>query len=94
MSTVRDVSNPGPLDKSYDDNLFDITPSDTLFLPVPIQALYVTVGGTVAMINNIGATVSITYVAGGPFYVPGVVKILSTGTTATGLKGVASKGLR
>jgi len=94
MATVVDKSNPsGPLDQSYDNNLFDITPSDTVKLRMPIQALYVTVGGNVAMRNAQGETVTITYLAGGPYYVAGVNQIYATGTTATGIKGLRSRGL-
>lgn len=94
MATVLNKADPKAVDPSYDNDLFAITPSDTLRLRSPIQALYVGVGGDVAFVNPRQEVQVITYVAGGPYYVGGITKIMSTGTTATGLKGLTAKGLR
>ena len=95
MATVPNkASGQGPRDKSFDNNKFDIAPSDTLYLTVPIDALYVGGDGNVRMGSGQEAPVTIAVTAGGPIFVGQVNRIYSTGTTATGLVGVASKALR
>jgi len=94
MAIVPDKGRPGVyVDQSFETDIFTITPSDTEPLRVAIQALYVTVGGNVRVLNSKNETVDVMLLAGGPYYLP-VARILFTGTTATGLVGVATKGLR
>lgn len=83
-----------PLDQTNDERIFDITPSDTLRLASPIQALYVTGAGNVVVQKGIEAPVTLAFLAGGPYFVGGVTRVMATNTTATGIKGVTSKGLR
>lgn len=94
MATVKDSAfNDRPLDKSLDNNRFDITPSDSENLPVPIDGIYVGVAGDVTCVCN-GETITLTLDAGGPYFVGQITRVNATGTDATGLVGVASKALR
>lgn len=94
MATVKDSAfNDQPLDQSMDNNRFSITPSDTDELRVPIDGIYVGVAGNVACVCN-GNSVTLTLAAGGPYFVGQITQVKATGTTATGLVGVASKALR
>ena len=94
MAVVVNKADPGPLDPSFDKDMFDITPSDTLYLRSPVQALMIGAGGTVAFVNTRGETVSLTLNAGGPYHIGSTRRIKSTGTTATSIKGIASRSLR
>lgn len=95
MATVPNKADVAAvIDHSNDNNRFQITPSDIVPLRVPIQALYVMGAGDVAMKNGNGDTIVLTYAEGGPYYVGGITHILATGTSATGIYGLASKGLR
>lgn len=95
MATVRNKADDSAvIDESLDNARFDIVPSDTVDLQVPIQALYVGTDGDVTMQTGNEDAVTVSLLAGGPYYVGGVTRILSTGTDATGLIGLASKGLR
>lgn len=95
MATVRNRGNDAtPIDKSQDNSRLAITPSDTLKQPVSWDAVYVGVGGTVRFGDGNGSATTITLAAGGPFFLGGTSWIYATGTTATGLVGVASKALR
>lgn len=94
MATVRNLSGSSVLDHSFDNNQFDITPSDTDFLRVPIQGLFVGVAGDVSYVNAQGETITQNFDAGGPYFIGGIARVLATGTTATGLVGLANKALR
>lgn len=64
-----------------------ITPDDSSNLPRLIRSLYVTVGGDVVFVGEDG--VQDTWTVSDNFIIPiRMVKVLATGTTATGLKGV------
>jgi hypothetical protein len=82
------------IDASLDKNKFAITPSDTLYLRAPINALMVGGAGNVAFINERGETVVMTFAAGGPYFIGSTSRIMSTSTTATSLVGITDKGLR
>lgn len=94
MATVQNRADIGPLDKGLDANSFLITPSDTVNLPVPIDALECTVGGTVTAIMPLGNSVTYTLADGATQFMNSAIRVMSTGTTATGLTGIASKALR
>jgi hypothetical protein len=95
MATVRDRAVYGPLDKQLDQNNYLITPSDTVNLSVPPQAIKVgATGGNITMIMPDGTSVVMAVSAGDTQYVNGPIRIMSTGTTATTLTAIVSKALR
>lgn len=94
MATVADRAFTGPADVGMDANSFAIVPSDTVNLPTSIQSLSVTVGGTVACVTPLGNIVTYTLDSGDTQFVNSVIRVMSTGTTATGIIGQASKALR
>ena len=61
----------------------NVTPSDTTDLPVKPRAIYVNGAGDMAVVMN-GATVTLTVPAGTLLPIR-PVRILETGTTATGI---------
>lgn len=62
-----------------------VTPSDTAF--VDLVGLIVGGPGTVAVVDSLGATTSITAIAGLTIHAR-IVQVKATGTTATGLVGL------
>ncbi len=66
-----------------------ITPSDTATLGQPTRALYVGTGGDVTVEMLGGQQLTFSGLQGGQFYPLRVVKVLATGTTASGLVGVS-----
>lgn len=95
MATVKDVSGNASRYKSLDNHRFDITPSDTVALEAPIDAIMVGVAGDVAVKNLDGSETTLSFdVAGGPYFIGQVSHVLSTGTTATGLVGIVNRALR
>lgn len=95
MPTVRDRAAYAPLDKSLDQNNYLITPSDTVNLPVPPDAIKVGgTGGNITMLMPNGETVVFAVAAGDTQFVNQPVRVLSTGTTATTLTAIVSKALR
>jgi hypothetical protein len=75
-------------DHDFFNRFFAITPSDTVNFPERQTAIYVGVGGTIAMVPQGGLVVTITAIAGAllPF---DLIRINATGTTATGLVACA-----
>ncbi|TMV05598.1 hypothetical protein FGK63_16275 [Ruegeria sediminis] len=67
---------------------FDIVPDDGTDLPALPRALMVTVGGDVAVQFRDGATLTLPGLTPGVIYPLRPVRVLATGTTATGLKGL------
>lgn len=67
---------------------FDITPDDTADLPQVTRALMVTGAGDVAMVLRLGDTITLAGLLPGVIYPIRAARILSNGTTATGLKGL------
>lgn len=65
---------------------FAITPHDTNELSVRPRCLYVSVAGDISVVSKLGATMTITVVAG--YHPLRPVKVKSTGTTATGIYGL------
>lgn len=61
-----------------------VTPSDSTALR-PTRGLYVGTGGDVAVEMSLGTTITFPDVLGGSILPIQVVKVLSTGTTATGM---------
>lgn len=93
MATVVNKADVTAPDKSYDSSRFSITPSDTVALRVPVQALFLAVGGDVAVKRGGEDAVTLTLPAGGPHLVGGVTHVMATNTTATGIVGLADGGL-
>lgn len=95
MATVYDKSNPGSkLDKSQDSSRIPLTPSDTVKQPVTVDAVFVGAAGNIVVDDGNGGRTTIAVDIGGPQFLGGVSYIYATGTTATGLVGLASKALR
>jgi hypothetical protein len=94
MAIVRDRAFDAPVDKGMDSNNFAITPSDTVNMPVAPQSINATTAGNVAMLMPDGVTATFVFAAGETKFVNSPIRVLSTGTTATGLTGLASKALR
>ena len=95
MASVRNRGNDANvIDKPMDNNKFAIVPSDTVLLPVAIDAIIIGVAGNVAVDDGKGSPIILAFAVGGPYFLGGVTKVYATGTTATGLVGVAAKALR
>ena len=75
--------------KSAYSDPFTITPSDSTYLSKPTNGgIYVGGAGTMVVVLHDGTTVSFTCVAG--TVIPVIaIRVNSTGTTATGLVGLA-----
>ena len=67
---------------------FDVTPDDSVNLPMMTRALMVTGAGDVAVVLKIGDAITLPGLAPGVIYPVRVVRVLVTNTTATGLKGL------
>lgn len=67
---------------------FDVTPSDGTDLPTLPRALMVASGGDVAVILKDGTSLTLPGLATGVIYPVRAARILATGTTATGIKGL------
>lgn len=95
MVIVRNRGNDASIiDKSQDNSRLPITPSDVVKQPVSFDALFVDVAGDVVVDDGNGGQVTLSFDVGGPYFVGGISYVYATGTTATGLVGVASKALR
>lgn len=66
-----------------------IAPSDTVNQATPVSALICAVGGTVSLVDAQGNVASLTLAASVIYDLPTVVRVNATGTTATGLVGLA-----
>lgn len=67
---------------------FDIAPDDGADLPALTRAVMVTGAGDVTVVLKDGDTLSLSGLTSGVIYPFRVVRVMSTGTTATGLKGL------
>jgi hypothetical protein len=67
---------------------FDITPNDASDLSSVTRAIIISTAGDVAVVLKNGDTLTLPALAAGVIYPVRVSRILSTGTTATGLKGL------
>jgi hypothetical protein len=68
---------------------FAITPSDTVDLTYPTRAIYVGVGGNLAVImGDDSAAVTLVGVIAGKIYPFAVKRVMVTNTTATTLVGI------
>ncbi|OJF93632.1 spike base protein, RCAP_Rcc01079 family [Pararhizobium antarcticum] len=67
---------------------FDVTPSDTLDLADVTRAVYVGVGGALAVRMLSGQTITLSGVTGGSTLPLRIDRVLATGTTATGIVGL------
>lgn len=66
---------------------FDITPSDTVDMEIRPRSIYIGVGGSLTLRSKKG--VDVTYQPGDDSYILfKAVRVMATGTTATGLIGV------
>ena len=87
-----------PAIDAFDDNIigltspivagFDITPSDTADIAQVARAVMVSGEGDVAAVLADGDTLVLPALAPGVVYPFRIARVLSTGTTATGLKGL------
>ena len=66
-----------------------VVPSDTAQQGTPFRSLLCAVGGTVSMLDSQGNTATLTLTAGVAYALPPIVRVNVTGTTATGLVGMA-----
>lgn len=94
MAIVQDKSGNTVTDQSLVNDRFEIVPNDTAPLPAAIDAIIVGTGGTVAYKNPNGAEVTVTYEAGGPYFIGQATYVMATGTSADDLIGIVSKALR
>lgn len=69
-------------------DLIPVTPSDSVDLPVVAVALYVEGKGAVRFVSQAGATRTVVVLDGAILPV-GVRRVMATGTTATGIHGLA-----
>ena len=67
---------------------FDITPDDANDLPSVTRALMVTSEGNVAVSLRNGDTITLPGLTPGVIYPLRITRVLASGTTATGLKGL------
>jgi len=67
---------------------FDVLPDDGTDLPTLPRALMVTGGGDVAVVLKDGTSLTLPGLAEGVIYPLRTVRVLTTGTTATGIKGL------
>jgi len=81
-------------DVSLDSTSFPIVKSDTVLLPTEINAIYVGGSGDVAYHNPQGVANKLVGCLVGVTYPLEAIRILSTGTSATNMVGIASKALR
>jgi len=69
-------------------NVVEITPDDTADLASLTKALNVATAGTVRVTTEMGATTDV-FIAAGVVFPLRVRRVWATGTTATGLRGLA-----
>jgi hypothetical protein len=67
---------------------FPVTPDDATALPETTRALYVGSGGAVSAELQSGAVATFAAVAAGSVLPVRIVRVLATGTTASGLVGL------
>jgi hypothetical protein len=67
---------------------FDIAPDDSADLQTVTRAFILGGGGDVAVVLKDGDTITLSGLAAGVIYPLRVSRVLATGTTATGLKGL------
>ena len=67
---------------------FDVTPNDGVDLPTLPRALMIGAGGDVAMVLKDGTSLTLQGLATGVIYPLRAARILATGTTASGIKGL------
>jgi hypothetical protein len=65
--------------------LLTVTPSDSTVLPEDVRCLYVGTGGDVAVVDAFGNDVTFSSVPSGMLLPVQVVKVKSTGTTASNI---------
>jgi hypothetical protein len=69
-------------------DLIPVTPSDSVDLPIVAVALYVEGKGAVRFVSQAGETRTVVLLDGAILPV-GVRRVMATGTTATGIHGLA-----
>ncbi len=67
---------------------FDITPNDTADLTRVTRGLMVAATGDVAVVLRSGDTLTLPGLTPGAIYPVRITRVLATGTTATGIKGL------
>ena len=67
---------------------FDIVPDDVVDLPTVTRAIVLVSGGDVSVVLKNGDAITLPGLTAGVIYPVRVSRVLVTGTTATGLKGL------
>ena len=67
---------------------FDVVPDDNADLPAVTRALMVSTGGDVAAVLKDGSTLTLPALSPGSVYPVRIRRILATGTTASGIRGL------
>lgn len=67
---------------------FDISPDDVTDLQNVTRAIVLAVAGDIAVILKNGDAITLPALAAGVIYPVRVARVLATGTTATGIKGL------
>lgn len=78
---LQDNSNSGPVTGGA----VAVTPSDSTVYDPPLRGLYINGSGTVAIVFADATTFSGTLATGIIHPIAGIGKVMSTGTTATGI---------
>jgi hypothetical protein len=87
--TILDIF--GDFTQSFSSSIcggFDIVPDDVVDLPNATRALVLASGGDVSVILRNGDAITLPGLTAGVVYPVRVSRVLVTGTTATGLKGL------
>lgn len=86
---MTDLTTLQPGLESPPSRAFAVTPTDAADLTIPIRGLMVAVGGNVALVTRGGDTATLPGLEPGVQYAVLATRILATGTTATGIVGLA-----
>lgn len=87
MAVPKNRNPQGSEVVKYAVDAFLITPSDSTDLSEVTRAISLEVAGTLAIITQDGTTITIPGLAVGVLHPIGAQRVLSTGTTATGIVG-------
>lgn len=86
---MTDLTTLQPGLESPPSRAFAVTPTDAADLTIPIRGLMVAAGGNVALVTRGGDTATLPGLEPGVQYAVLATRILATGTTATGIVGLA-----
>ncbi|GGY51545.1 spike base protein, RCAP_Rcc01079 family [Parvularcula lutaonensis] len=86
---MTDLTTLRPGLESPPSRAFSVGPDDAADLITPIRGLMVTTGGDVSVMTTGGDTATLPSLQSGVQYAVLATRILATGTTATGIVGLA-----